>query len=54
MLDFDIYIYLSRRCGFDYDLMIIGDSVGGHGAALHAIEKVSYAHAALQVLLGGV
>lgn len=39
MLDFDIYIYLSCGCGFDYDLMIIGDSVGGHGAALHAIEK---------------
>jgi len=40
--------------GFDYDLVIIGAGVGGHGAALHAVEKVSYAHAALQVLLGGV
>ncbi|MEY2914631.1 MAG: hypothetical protein RLZZ184_3940, partial [Cyanobacteriota bacterium] len=23
--------------GFDYDLVIIGAGVGGHGAALHAI-----------------
>ena len=26
---------------FDYDLLIIGAGVGGHGAALHAIESVS-------------
>ncbi|KAK9147026.1 hypothetical protein Sjap_006929 [Stephania japonica] len=25
--------------GFDYDLLIIGAGVGGHGAALHAVEK---------------
>lgn len=25
---------------FDYDLLIIGAGVGGHGAALHAVEKV--------------
>ncbi|WCJ23397.1 Dihydrolipoyl dehydrogenase [Euphorbia peplus] len=25
--------------GFDYDLIIIGAGVGGHGAALHAVEK---------------
>ncbi|CAA2994647.1 dihydrolipoyl dehydrogenase 2, chloroplastic, partial [Olea europaea subsp. europaea] len=24
---------------FDYDLVIIGAGVGGHGAALHAVEK---------------
>ncbi|OEL21928.1 Dihydrolipoyl dehydrogenase 1, chloroplastic [Dichanthelium oligosanthes] len=29
--------------GFDYDLVIIGAGVGGHGAALHAVEKVSSA-----------
>jgi dihydrolipoamide dehydrogenase len=28
--------------GFDYDLVIIGAGVGGHGAALHAVEKVSF------------
>ena len=27
---------------FDYDLVIIGAGVGGHGAALHAVEKVSF------------
>lgn len=27
---------------FDYDLVIIGAGVGGHGAALHAVEKVYY------------
>lgn len=27
---------------FDYDLVIIGAGVGGHGAALHAVEKVNY------------
>ena len=26
--------------GFDYDLVIIGAGVGGHGAALHAVEEV--------------
>lgn len=26
---------------FDYDLIIIGCGVGGHGAALHAVESVS-------------
>ena len=25
---------------FDYDVIIIGAGVGGHGAALHAVEKV--------------
>ena len=25
---------------FDYDLIIIGAGVGGHGAAMHAVEKV--------------
>jgi dihydrolipoamide dehydrogenase len=29
--------------GFDYDLVIIGAGVGGHGAALHAVEEVSVA-----------
>ncbi|KAL3515971.1 hypothetical protein ACH5RR_022873 [Cinchona calisaya] len=29
----------SSKGGFDYDLVIIGAGVGGHGAALHAIEK---------------
>jgi dihydrolipoamide dehydrogenase len=33
--------------GFDYDLVIIGAGVGGHGAALHAVEKVGSAHAVL-------
>uniref|UniRef100_A0A0A9A3A4 Uncharacterized protein n=1 Tax=Arundo donax TaxID=35708 RepID=A0A0A9A3A4_ARUDO len=27
--------------GVDYDLVIIGAGVGGHGAALHAVEEVS-------------
>jgi dihydrolipoamide dehydrogenase len=31
--------------GFDYDLVIIGAGVGGHGAALHAVEEVSAARA---------
>jgi hypothetical protein len=31
----------SVKGGFDYDLIIIGAGVGGHGAALHAVEKVS-------------
>lgn len=29
----------SSSSGFDYDLVIIGAGVGGHGAALHAVEK---------------
>ncbi|XP_072954802.1 dihydrolipoyl dehydrogenase 2, chloroplastic-like [Typha angustifolia] len=29
----------STAKGFDYDLVIIGAGVGGHGAALHAVEK---------------
>lgn len=29
----------SAGTGFDYDLVIIGAGVGGHGAALHAVEK---------------
>ena len=38
-----------RRCAatvvaaakaYDYDLVIIGCGVGGHGAALHAVESV--------------
>lgn len=31
----------SSSISFDYDLLIIGAGVGGHGAALHAVEKVS-------------
>lgn len=27
--------------GYDYDVIVIGAGVGGHGAALHAVEKVS-------------
>lgn len=30
----------SPPTSFDYDLVIIGAGVGGHGAALHAVEKV--------------
>ncbi|XP_039127881.1 dihydrolipoyl dehydrogenase 1, chloroplastic-like isoform X1 [Dioscorea cayenensis subsp. rotundata] len=30
----------SASKGFDYDLVIIGAGVGGHGAALHAVEEV--------------
>ena len=26
---------------YDYDLVIIGCGVGGHGAAMHAVESVS-------------
>jgi dihydrolipoamide dehydrogenase len=32
----------STTGSFDYDLLIIGAGVGGHGAALHAVEKVCY------------
>lgn len=33
---------VSAKAGkFDYDLVIIGCGVGGHGAALHAVESVS-------------
>lgn len=28
--------------GYDYDLVIIGCGVGGHGAALHAVEQVRF------------
>lgn len=31
---------------YDYDLLIIGAGVGGHGAALHAVECVSAAGSA--------
>lgn len=27
---------------YDYDLVIVGAGVGGHGAAMHAIESVSH------------
>lgn len=27
---------------YDYDLVIIGAGVGGHGAALHAVDKVRW------------
>ena len=27
---------------YDYDLIIVGAGVGGHGAALHAVESVSF------------
>lgn len=30
----------SAPTSFDYDVVIIGAGVGGHGAALHAVEKV--------------
>lgn len=33
---------LAGSGGFDYDLVIIGAGVGGHGAALHAVEKVCF------------
>lgn len=29
---------------YDYDLVIIGCGVGGHGAALHAVEQVGISH----------
>ena len=28
------------KAKYDYDVVIIGCGVGGHGAALHAVEKV--------------
>jgi dihydrolipoamide dehydrogenase len=31
---------------YDYDLVIIGCGVGGHGAALHAVEQVRISEAA--------
>lgn len=31
----------ASKGSFDYDLVIIGAGVGGHGAALHAVEKVT-------------
>lgn len=40
---------------FDYDLVIIGCGVGGHGAALHAVECVSLnTTKALDFLLYGI
>lgn len=27
---------------YDYDLVIIGCGVGGHGAAMHAVEQVQH------------
>ena len=27
---------------YDYDLVIVGAGVGGHGAAMHAVESVSF------------
>ena len=40
------------KASYDYDLLIIGCGVGGHGAALHAVESVSDNLAdALQLLL---
>lgn len=36
---------------FDYDLIIIGAGVGGHGAALHAVEKVLFLIRRTQVRL---
>lgn len=29
---------------YDYDLVIVGAGVGGHGAAMHAIESVSHSN----------
>ena len=29
---------MAQKKNFDYDLVIIGAGVGGHGAALHAVE----------------
>jgi hypothetical protein len=40
--------------GFDYDLVIIGAGVGGHGAALHAVEKVSFASEMVPALFRSV
>lgn len=36
---------------FDYDLVIIGAGVGGHGAALHAVEKVYYLKLILNICI---
>ena len=35
-------VHVSAKAGkqYDYDLVIIGCGVGGHGAALHAVESV--------------
>lgn len=35
---------------YDYDLVIVGAGVGGHGAAMHAIESVSHSHSCLSVV----
>jgi hypothetical protein len=32
----------SNGGAYDYDLIIIGCGVGGHGAALHAVEQVGW------------
>ena len=34
-------IVAEAKASYDYDLVIIGCGVGGHGAALHAVESVS-------------
>lgn len=41
-------VRVSAKAGkqYDYDLVIIGCGVGGHGAALHAVESVCYFHLA--------
>lgn len=31
---------INSSAEYDYDLVIIGAGVGGHGAALHAVDKV--------------
>ena len=33
-------VVVTANASFDYDLVIIGAGVGGHGAALHAVEQV--------------
>ena len=38
---------------FDYDVVIIGAGVGGHGAALHAVEKVGFGCAFEVALMRG-
>ena len=39
------------QSSFDYDLIIIGAGVGGHGAAVHAVEQVRYHVQSLPFLL---
>jgi hypothetical protein len=31
---------INAAAAYDYDLVIIGAGVGGHGAALHAVDMV--------------